>query len=82
MRTTLAIDDANYERLQRAMHKRGCSFREVVNQSLRLGLDAIEKPARQRKRFVVHSFPGGPAPGVDWSCTSSLLSYLDDMDRR
>lgn len=82
MRTTLAIDDANYERLQRAMHNRGCSFREIVNQSLRLGLDAIEKPAGERKPFVVHSFPSGPAPGVDWSCTNRLLSDLDERDQR
>lgn len=81
MRTTLAIDDANYERLQRAMRRRSVSFREVVNSALQRGLDEMEKPTVQPP-FVVKPFPGGPRPGVNLDCIGEALSMLDDLDRR
>ncbi|MGN6592156.1 MAG: CopG family transcriptional regulator [Terriglobales bacterium] len=76
MRTTLAIDDDTYERLQREMRKRGCSFREAVNEYLRRGLDAVAM-RQPRKPFKVQTFPGGPAPGVNLDCISRLLDQLD-----
>lgn len=81
MRTTLSIDDATYERLQAEMHKRGCSFREVVNESLRQGLDRLQH-ARPGHRFVVKPFPGGPRPGINFDCIGELLDELEGPWRR
>ncbi|HXE31141.1 MAG TPA: hypothetical protein VN515_05005 [Terriglobales bacterium] len=74
MRTTLAIDDSTYQRLQAEMHRRGTSFRQVVNECLRLGLDALRHPRRQT-RFVVQPSPGGPRPGIN---IDKIAELLDD----
>jgi hypothetical protein len=76
VRTTLAIDDSTYARLQAEMRKRGCSFREVVNESLRHGLDALQRPSR-RQRVELPTFPGGPRPGIDLDKVCELLDEAD-----
>lgn len=81
MRTTLTLDDANYARLQREMHRRRCSFREIVNMSLQRGLDLMETTPRPRI-FQVSPSPGGPLPGIDLDCTARLLDRLDGPGHR
>lgn len=51
MRTTLTLDDDNAKRLERLRKARGASFKEVVNDVLREGLNAAEAPARKREPF-------------------------------
>jgi folylpolyglutamate synthase/dihydropteroate synthase len=49
MRTTLTLDEDVADKtraLAARMHK---PFKTVVNQALRLGLEQVEKPARQRR---------------------------------
>ncbi len=81
MRTTLAIDDANYKRLQAEMRKRGCSFREIVNESLRRGLDELTLP-KKSEPFVVKTFPTGPRPGISFDSISSLLEEIEGPNGR
>ena len=55
MRTTLTIDDdvaAALERLRRAEDK---SLKEVVNRTLRRGLDQLNTPPKKRKPFRTRS---------------------------
>lgn len=75
MRTTLALDDDNYQRLREIMHKERCSFRDAVNAALRRGLD--RKPAGAAPRFKVRPFASGPAPGADWDDASRLLDQVE-----
>jgi hypothetical protein len=69
MRTTLTIDDdvaAALERLRRAGDK---SLKEVVNQTLRRGLDQLNASPKNRKPFRTRSVSLGP----------SLIGSLDDI---
>jgi hypothetical protein len=42
MRTTLTLDDDNAVRLERLRKTRDASLKEVVNEAIRRGLDALE----------------------------------------
>lgn len=46
MRTTLTLDDALARELKDVAHRRGESFKEVVNRALAEGLRAMKQPAR------------------------------------
>jgi len=81
VRTTLAIDEDSYQRLQAEMRRRGCSFREVVNESLRRGLDALAQPEPE-PRFVVKPVLGAPLPGVNLDSISALLEQLEGPNWR
>lgn len=72
----MAIDDSTYERLQSEMRRRGCSLREIVNLSLRQGLDTMAKP-RARKAVKLRTFSAAIAPGASLDCIPALLERLD-----
>ena len=44
MRTTLTIEDRLAEELKRTAHSKGQSFKQVVNEALRAGLNAQARP--------------------------------------
>jgi hypothetical protein len=74
MRTTLTLDDdlsARLEELARESHR---SFKQVVNDVLRRGLDAKPPPARP---FRVKARAMGLNPGVQLDSTGDLLEQLD-----
>jgi hypothetical protein len=49
MRTTLSLDEAVLERARAVASKLHLPFKTVVNEALRLGLNEVEKPAKQRR---------------------------------
>jgi predicted transcriptional regulator len=51
MRTTLSLDDDVAAQLERLRRKTKSSFRDLVNQALREGLDHMNQPKQKRKRF-------------------------------
>ena len=74
MRTTLTLDDdlgARLEELARQGHR---SFKDVVNEVLRRGLDAKPPPARP---FKVKARDMGLRPGVSLDDIGELLEQLD-----
>jgi len=79
MRTTLTIDDDAARELKALQHRSELSFKETVDLVLRRGLHAAEKPASD-PRFVVETFKGGFAPGVDPYRLNQLLDELDADD--
>lgn len=69
MRTTLTLDDDVAARLKAAAKDK--PFRQVVNDTLRAGLRALEKAERTRSRpFRTRGFDLGP----------SLVGSLDDVE--
>jgi hypothetical protein len=48
MRTTLVIDDDVLDRARSVSEKLHAPFRQVVNEALRAGLQAVETPAKCR----------------------------------
>lgn len=53
MRTTLTIEDDVAIRLERLREERGNSFKAVVNDALRRGLDALDEPAEERPPYRI-----------------------------
>ena len=59
MRTTLTIDDDVAGELERLRRTRDASFKDLVNDALRLGLRQMTDPPKRKKPFRTRSFDGG-----------------------
>lgn len=59
MRTTLTIEDDVAVRLERLKAERGDSFKSVVNDALRRGLDALDEPTPERQRYRIKPHSAG-----------------------
>ncbi len=70
MRTTLTVDDDVAARLDRERRKRGVPFKQIVNDVLRAGLDAMHPRRRRSRRFRTTGFDVGP----------SLIGSLDNIE--
>lgn len=77
MRTTLTIDDDVGQALREQARQTGRSFKGVVNDTLRRGLSAGEKPLAKRKPFRVRARHLGWAPGVDPLKLNQLVDELE-----
>lgn len=77
MRTTLTLDDDVAKLLEKEVRRTGDSFKQVVNETLRLGLAAAKQPPR--KPFVVKpwnlSLPR-------FEKVEELLEYLEGPEHR
>lgn len=67
MRTTLTIEDDVAIRLEKLRDERGDSFKAVVNDALRRGLDALDEPSAERPlyRTTPHSAGRCRLPNLD-----------------
>ena len=77
MRTTLTIDDDIAKALQELSRRRGSSFKSVVNDVLRRGLTAGEKPLPAPEPFRVRSARRGFRAGVDPLKLNQLADELE-----
>jgi hypothetical protein len=76
VRTTLTLDDDVRARLEQEARRTGRPLKEVVNESLRLGLNARQsvKPAR---KFVVRARTMGLRPGISIESIAGLLEQVE-----
>jgi hypothetical protein len=70
MRTTLTLDDDVAVWLERERRKRRVSFKVIVNDVLRTGLETLGRPGRPPDRFRTKGFDLGP----------SLVGSLDNVE--
>ncbi len=77
MRTTLTLDDQVMASLQEAAHRRGKPFKFIVNETLRLGLQALEHPQAQPYRLS-GSAMGRVFPGFDLDKALELAEGIED----
>jgi hypothetical protein len=70
MRTTLTLDADVAVRLEREQRRRQASFKVVVNDVLRRGLEALDEPRPAREPFRTKGFDLGP----------SLVGSLDNVE--
>ena len=70
MRTTITLDDDVAVRLERERRKRHTSFKDLVNQVLRAGLDTLKTPPSRRDPFHTTGFHLG----------GSLVGSLDNIE--
>lgn len=76
MRTTLTIDDETARRLKERAHRTRRSFKEVVNEALRSGLE--RGPARPRRYRLKPAPLGGVRPGIDLDKALRLSDAMED----
>lgn len=77
MRTTLTIDDALLRQLRQKALDSGKPFKQVVNDTLRAGLNQAASPRREPYRCPSFSI-GALAPGVDLTKANQLAAALED----
>ena len=84
MRTTLTLDDDVARQLRRRARGEHGGFKRVVNETLRRGLMAGDKPLAVPEPFVVRATSCGFLPGVDHLKLNQLLDDLaaDDFVAR
>jgi hypothetical protein len=74
IRTTITLDEDVLERIKAESRSRGASFRETLNELLRLAL-VTQKPQPIRGRFRVRPSHMGYRPGLNYDSIESLLEY-------
>ena len=80
-RTTVTLDDDVVERVKSESRARGASFRETLNDLLRLAL-ATRKSQPDRKPFKIKPFKSGWNPDLNLDCSARLLEQLEGPDYR
>ena len=76
MRTTLTLDKDVAAKLRSETRRSGRTFKEVVNETLRLGLNARNEP-RPTQPFVVRARPLGLRPGFNYDKINELIEQLE-----
>jgi len=81
MRTTLSIDDDVLERARAVAAKLRTSFKVVVNEALRAGLDNIEQPVKRRP-YKTEPHEMGLRSGRNIDNIQELLAQIEGEDSR
>lgn len=76
MRTTLTLEDSLAAKLRSTARKRNLSFKDVVHEALRKGLQASTRPAKA-KPFKIKPLSLGVLPGIDYD---KINQFLDDEE--
>lgn len=76
MRTTLTLEEDVAAKLRAEMRRSRRSFKEVVNEFLRLGLN-MHREHKPGKPFIVRARPLGLRPGLDYDKISELVEHLE-----
>jgi hypothetical protein len=84
MRTTLTLEPEIARELKRLAREENKPFKEVVNRTLRSGLDARKRQGGRRRRFRVEARACGFRPGVDTRRLNQLVDELavDELLKR
>ena len=82
MRTTLSLDDDVAAKLKSEVKRSGRSFKEVVNEYLRLGLHAKKNHQTKRPFRVKPRDLGKLHPGLSLDNISELLEQIEGSTHR
>jgi hypothetical protein len=77
MRTTLTLDDDVAAKLKTESHRAGRPFREVVNETLRRGLERQRASAQRRAFKVTARDLGNLKPGLSLDNTAELIEHME-----
>lgn len=80
MRTTLTLDDQLAAALKKRAFETGKSFKEVVNEALRTGLNADQALPKAKPFKVKAVSMGGPLPGINLDKALQLAGELEDEE--
>jgi hypothetical protein len=77
MRTTLTIDDDILKRARTKAAQEARPLKEVINEALRLGLEAGSRASRARYKFKLRTVKGRTLPGVDLTDRDKLFDLME-----
>ena len=81
MRTTITLDDDVAAKLEAETRRTGSSFKQVVNQYLRLGF-ALRRDLKRQEAFVVKPRSLQLRPGLDYDNIGELLEEVEGRQHR
>lgn len=76
MRTTITLDADVANRITELMHERHASFKLIVNELLRRGLN----DSTDAEPYVPQRFASGVRPDIDLDKALQLVAMLDDEE--
>lgn len=79
MRTTLTLDDDVVARLEKLRRTRQETFKVLVNEALRRGIQDMNAPAAPRRKFRTRTWSGG-RPLIDVSNVAEALAIAEGED--
>ena len=77
MRTTLTLDDDVAAKLKTESRRAGRPFREIVNETLRRGLESRRAPAQRRAFKVTARDLGNLKPGLSLDNIAELIEHVE-----
>jgi len=80
MRTTVTFDPDVAVRLKRLRKERDLGLKELINEAVRQGLDAIETPPMPRKPFVTRVFDCGEPLIKNMDNIGEVLAMIEGED--
>jgi len=78
MRTTLTIDDDLAATLKESSRRSGTPFKQLLNETLRAGLQAQQAPPSPKRYRIRPKALGGVVPGLDLDKALRLADALED----
>lgn len=81
IRTTVTLDEDVMVRVKRESQSRGASFRDTLNDLLRVALLNLNKEPR-RRTLKIKPTPMGHKPGLNYDSIESLLEYGEGEQHR
>ena len=82
MRTTLTIDDDVAAALERIRRLRNISFKELVNETLRKGLQEASEPTPKNEMFRTQTFSVGRCLLPNLDNVAEVLAIAEGEDYR
>jgi hypothetical protein len=80
IRTTVALDEDVLERVKAQSRSSGASFRDTLNDLLRLALASREQPFRRTLRIRPKNL--GLFPGLSYNDVETLIEYSEGPEHR
>ena len=80
MRTTVTLDPDVERLIRHAMRKRTLSFKDALNEAVRIGLR--RKEPKRAQRFVQKTFHMGEAQALHWDKALAVADSIEDVDLR
>ena len=77
MRTTLTLDDDVAAKLKTESQRAGRAFREIVNETLRRGLESRRATAQRRHFKVTARDLGNLKPGLSLDNIAELIEHVE-----
>jgi len=82
MRTTLTLDPDVAERARADAARLQCSFKEIVNEAMRVGLEVLEERSKLAKPYQTEPVPMGLRAGLSYDNIGDLLAQAEAEDFR